>query len=65
MVRVIFGLVPNRIFNDAVGLLDLLARFLHLQTEEKRDDDGRKFKKETMIFPRYHQLKIFQKTFFQ
>jgi type I restriction enzyme R subunit len=38
------------------SLLDLLARFLHLQTEEKRDDDGRKFKKETMIFPRYHQL---------
>lgn len=38
------------------SLLDLLARFLHLQTEEKRDDDGRRFKKETMIFPRYHQL---------
>lgn len=38
------------------SLLDLLARFLHLQVEEKRDDDGRKYKKETMIFPRYHQL---------
>ncbi|MDZ8052200.1 MAG: type I restriction endonuclease subunit R [Aulosira sp. ZfuVER01] len=38
------------------SLLDLLARFLHLQTEDKRDDDGRRFKKETMIFPRYHQL---------
>ncbi len=38
------------------SLLDLLARFLHLQTEEKRDDEGRKFKKESMIFPRYHQL---------
>ena len=38
------------------GLLDLLARFIHLQTEEKRDDQGRKYKKETMIFPRYHQL---------
>ncbi len=38
------------------SLLDLLARFLHLQMEEKHDDDGRKFKKESMIFPRYHQL---------
>src|SRR5437667_9008924 len=32
------------------------ARFIHLQIEEKRDDQGRKVKKETMIFPRYHQL---------
>src|SRR5213078_714314 len=38
------------------SLLDLLARFIHLQIEEKRDDLGRKVKKETMIFPRYHQL---------
>src|SRR5438094_9015952 len=32
------------------------ARFVHLQIEEKQDDQGRKVKKETMIFPRYHQL---------
>src|SRR5437899_12329564 len=32
------------------------ARFVHLQIEEKRDDQGRKVKTETMIFPRYHQL---------
>ena len=38
------------------SLLDLLARFVHLQTGEKRDDKGRKVKVETMIFPRYHQL---------
>jgi len=38
------------------SLLDLLARFIHVQTEEKRDDQGRKVKTETMIFPRYHQL---------
>ena len=38
------------------SLLDLMARFLHLQIEEKRTDEGRKIKKETMIFPRYHQL---------
>lgn len=38
------------------SLLDLLARFIHLQIEQKRDDQGRKVKKETLIFPRYHQL---------
>ena len=38
------------------SLLDLLARFLHLQSEEKRDDQGRKVKAESLIFPRYHQL---------
>ena len=38
------------------SLLDLLARFVHLQTDEKRDDRGRKVEIETMIFPRYHQL---------
>jgi type I restriction enzyme R subunit len=38
------------------SLLDLLARFIHLQIDERRDEQGRKVKKETMIFPRYHQL---------
>lgn len=39
------------------SLLDLLARFLHLQIEEKRSEDGTKARRETMIFPRYHQLR--------
>ncbi len=38
------------------SLLDLLARFLHLQVDEKLSDEGKKVRKETMIFPRYHQL---------
>jgi type I restriction enzyme R subunit len=38
------------------SFLDLLARFIHLQVEEKRDERGMKVKRETMIFPRYHQL---------
>jgi type I restriction enzyme R subunit len=38
------------------SLLELLARFVHLQVDEKRDDQGRKVKTESMIFPRYHQL---------
>ncbi|MGI8757106.1 MAG: type I restriction endonuclease subunit R, partial [Acidimicrobiales bacterium] len=37
------------------SVLDLLARFIHLQVEEKRDEAGRKYKKETLIFPRFHQ----------
>ena len=38
------------------SLLDILGRFIHLQIDEKRDDQGNKVKAETMIFPRYHQL---------
>jgi type I restriction enzyme R subunit len=38
------------------SVLDILARFLHLQIDEKRDDQGRKVRVESMIFPRYHQL---------
>ncbi|HUS75277.1 MAG TPA: type I restriction endonuclease [Methanothrix sp.] len=38
------------------NLLDIFARFIHLQIEEKRDDKGHKVKVEAMIFPRYHQL---------
>ncbi|NCC33918.1 MAG: type I restriction endonuclease subunit R, partial [Chloroflexia bacterium] len=39
------------------SLLDLLARSLHLNIEEKISSEGKKVSKETMIFPRYHQLK--------
>ena len=41
------------------SLLDILARFLHLQVEEKQIVTAKgikRKKKETMIFPRYHQL---------
>ena len=38
------------------SLLDLLARFLHLDSAERVTDEGKKVRKETMIFPRYHQL---------
>lgn len=43
------------------SFLDLLARFIHLQVEHRRTDEGRKIKKETMIFPRYHQLRAVRK----
>lgn len=38
------------------SLLDLLARFLHLNIDEKVTEDGKKVRKESLIFPRYHQL---------
>ena len=35
--------------------LDILARFVHLEIKEERKG-GKKIRKETIIFPRYHQL---------
>jgi len=43
------------------NLLNILARYVHLQIEEKEDWEGRKYKKETMIFPRYHQWDVVNK----
>ncbi|MEJ8476657.1 type I restriction endonuclease subunit R [Roseibium algae] len=43
------------------ALLNILARFVHLQIEEKEDWQGQKVKKETMIFPRYHQWDVVEK----
>lgn len=43
------------------SLLDILSRFMHLQKEEKKilkDGAIKKISKETMIFPRYHQLDV-------
>ncbi|MEM9405159.1 MAG: type I restriction endonuclease [Acidobacteriota bacterium] len=38
------------------SLLDLVGRFIHLQTEEQVDPNtGNKTEKQTLIFPRYHQ----------
>jgi type I restriction enzyme R subunit len=43
------------------NLLNILARFVHLQIEEKEDWEGRKYKKEALIFPRYHQWDVVTK----
>lgn len=40
-------------------LLDIVGRFMHLQVEERRiltDEGIKKITKETMVFPRWHQL---------
>ena len=46
------------------SLMDILARFMHLQIEDKKvvtDKGIKKIRKETMIFPRYHQLDAVRK----
>ena len=36
--------------------LKIIGRYIHLEVKEKEDARGRKYKSETLIFPRYHQL---------
>ena len=43
------------------SLLEIISKFIHLQIDEKITEEGRKVKKETLIFPRYHQLKAVRK----
>ena len=37
------------------NILQIIGRFIHLEIETEEDWEGRKTKKETLIFPRYHQ----------
>ncbi|MAA73148.1 MAG: restriction endonuclease subunit R [Salinisphaeraceae bacterium] len=46
------------------SLMDILQRFMHLEVKErqvKTDKGARTIRKETMIFPRYHQLDAVRK----
>ncbi len=44
------------------SLLDIVGRFVHLQKESGTNPNtGKKWSKETMIFPRYHQLDCVRK----
>ena len=38
------------------SLMDILKKFVFIETEEKKDIDGNIVTSETIIFPRYHQL---------
>ncbi|MEJ5063336.1 DEAD/DEAH box helicase family protein [Erwinia sp. MYb375] len=40
------------------NLLTILSSYVHLQIEEKEDWSGLKVKKESLIFPRYHQWDV-------
>ncbi|MGM8898871.1 MULTISPECIES: type I restriction endonuclease subunit R [unclassified Psychrobacter] len=60
---------PNRYATDYLwnevltpdNLLAILGHFMHLQIEEEEDAIGRKSKRETMMFPRYHQWDVVTK----
>ncbi|MAF75899.1 MAG: restriction endonuclease subunit R [Idiomarinaceae bacterium] len=47
----------ERLFNKDAWL-KVIGRFMHLEVEEKENFDGRTQKKETLIFPRYHQWDV-------
>ena len=44
----------NEVLSPA-NLLHIIGRFIHLEIETEEEWDGRKIKKENLIFPRYHQ----------
>jgi len=43
------------------SILNILARYVHLEVKDKEDHQGKKSKSETLIFPRYHQLDVVRK----
>lgn len=42
-------------------LLNIIGRFIHLEIVDKETWEGRKYKQETLIFPRYHQWDLVTK----
>ena len=58
-----YGFKTSYLWNGILrkdSLIDLLSRFIHLEVKEKKKK-GRLIKKETMIFPRFHQLDVVRK----
>ena len=45
---------------ESDSLLEIIARFIHLEKKEEKVD-GKKVVRETMVFPRYHQLNAVRK----
>ena len=43
------------------SILNIIARYIHLEVKEKENHEGKKSKSETLIFPRYHQLDAVRK----
>ncbi len=43
------------------SLMNIIERYLHLEVKEKEDHQGKKYKSQTLIFPRYHQLDAVRK----
>jgi len=43
------------------SLIDIIKRFVFVETQEKKDIDGNFYISETVIFPRFHQLDVVRK----
>lgn len=43
------------------ALLDILQRFINLEVKYEKEASGKQVEKQTMIFPRYHQLDVVRK----
>ena len=43
------------------ALLDILQRFINLEVKHEKDASGKTVEKQTLIFPRYHQLDVVRK----
>lgn len=43
------------------SLLEIFSKFMFIEVSEKEDAQGQSKKKETVIFPRYHQLDVLRK----
>lgn len=41
--------------------LKIIGRYIHLEVKDKEDFTGRRYKSESVIFPRYHQLDVVSK----
>lgn len=49
----------NVLYKDS--LMEILQKFIHLEKTSRKDKKGNKVEKQTVIFPRYHQLDVVRK----
>ncbi len=43
-------------WGDRDSLLDIIRKFVFIAKEEKKDDKGKKYFSESLVFPRYHHV---------
>jgi type I restriction enzyme R subunit len=54
------GYLWNQVLHPT-NILQIIGSYIHLEIEEEEEWDGRKYKVESLIFPRYHQWDLVQK----
>ena len=55
----VYYMWDNILQKDSV--LEIITKFMFIESVEKEDETGKKKTKETVIFPRYHQLDVLRK----